>query len=77
MDHKLYEKVFWDENAVETSDIEELTVTFGYHSMPYGPYDSETHEPSGYYDLYTAEFEHEGIKYKIVSEQLEDQNEIV
>ena len=59
------------ENEVETSDIGGTAVTFGYRPMEYGPYDPETHEPSGYYDLYTAEFEYEGIKYEIVTEQLE------
>ena len=64
------------ENEVETSDIGGTAVTFGYRPMEYGPYDPETHEPAGAYDLYTAEFEHEGIKYEIVTEQLE-QAEIV
>ena len=59
------------ENEVETSDIGGTAVTFGYRPMEYGPYDPETHEPAGSYDLYTAEFEHEGIKYEIVTEQLE------
>ena len=58
------------ENEVLTSEIGNVSVTFGYRSMPYGPYDPETHEPSGYYDLYTADFVYEGIEYSIVSEQL-------
>ncbi len=64
------------ENEVKPSDIGGTAVTFGYRPMEYGPYDPETHEPSGHYDLYTAEFEHEGIKYQIITEQLE-RNEIV
>lgn len=59
------------ENEVETSDIGGTAVTFGYRPMEYGPYDPETHEPAGSYDLYTAEFEHEGVQYEIVTEQLE------
>ena len=39
--------------------------------MPYGPYDSETYEAAGYYDMYTAEFTHDGIEYQIVAEQME------
>ncbi len=39
------------ENEVKTSDIDGTAVTFGYRSMPYGPYDPDTHEPSGYYDM--------------------------
>lgn len=59
------------ENEVKTSDINGTAVTFGYRSMPYGPYDPDTHEPSGYYDIYVAEFEHDGIEYEIVAEQTE------
>lgn len=64
------------ENEVVTSDIGGTAVTFGHRPMKYGPYDPETHDPSGYYDLYVAEFEHEGIKYQIITKQLE-RNEIV
>ncbi len=64
------------ENEVKTSDIGGISVTFGYRPMPYGPYDAETHEPSGFYDLYVAEFEFEGIDYRIVAEQME-RNELV
>ena len=59
------------ENEVKTSNIGGTSVTFGYRSVPYGPYTSDTHEPSGYYDLYVADFEHDGIKYEIVAEQME------
>lgn len=59
------------ENEVKTSDIDGTAVTFGYRSMPYGPYNPDTHEPSGYYDMYVAEFEHDGIEYQIVAEQME------
>lgn len=59
------------ENEVKTSDIGGIEVTFGYRLMPYGPYDPDTHEPSGYYDLYVAEFTQDGIEYYIVTEQIE------
>ena len=59
------------ENEVKTSDIGGNAVTFGYRSMPYGPYDSETHEPSGYYDMYSVEFECEGNEYMIIAYQME------
>ena len=39
--------------------------------MPYGPYDPDTHEPSGYYDMYVAELECDGIEYQIVAKQME------
>lgn len=59
------------ENEAKTSDIDGTAVTFGYRSMPYGPYDPDTHEPSGYYDMYVVEFEYDGIEYQIVAEQME------
>lgn len=58
------------EDALQTSVIGGTSVLFGYRSMPYGPYDPQTHEPSGYYDLYTAEFQQDGISYEIVAEQM-------
>lgn len=58
-------------NEMKTSDIGGIAVTFGHRSMSYGPYDPETHEPSGYYDMYVAEFEQDGIEYMIVAEQME------
>ena len=63
-------------NEVKTSDIEGIAITFGYRSMPYGPFDPETHEPSGYYDMYVAQFEQDGIEYYIVAEQM-DAEEVV
>lgn len=59
------------ENKVKTSKIAGISVTFGYRSMPYGPYDPDTHEPSGYYDMYAAEFKQDGIEYEIVADQME------
>lgn len=35
------------------------------------PYDPETQKPSGYYDMYVAEFEQAGIEYQLVAEQLQ------
>ena len=64
------------ENEIKISRIGEIDVTFGYRSMPYGPYDPKTHEPSGYYDMYVAEFKQNAIEYQIVSEQM-DRKEIV
>ncbi|PWL54965.1 MAG: hypothetical protein DBY36_01690 [Clostridiales bacterium] len=59
-----------EDGAPERSDINGTLVTIGYRSMPFGPYDPETHEPAGYYDLYVAEFELDGIDYQILAEQL-------
>lgn len=59
------------ENEVETSMVGDTEVTLGYRSMSYGPYDPDTHEPSGYYDMYVAEFQLDGVEYQVVSEQIE------
>ncbi|MBR5565991.1 MAG: hypothetical protein IKW08_07515 [Roseburia sp.] len=59
------------ESGIKTSDIDKTAVTFGYCSMPYGPYHSETHEPSGYYDMYVAQFKKDGVEYQIVTQQME------
>lgn len=59
------------EDEVKSSDINGTAVTFGYRSISYGPYDPNTHAPAGYYDLYVAEFEQNGIKYQIIAEQME------
>ena len=59
------------ENEVRTTDIAGTSVTFGYRPMPYGPYDPDSHEPSGHYDLYTAEFKLDGAEYELVSHQIE------
>lgn len=58
------------EDALQTTEIGGTSVLFGYRSMPYGPYDPQTHEPSGYYDLYTAEFLYDGIEYELIAEQM-------
>lgn len=58
------------EDTLRTTEIGGTAVVFGHRSMPYGPYDPQTHEPSGYYDLYTAELQCGGTEYKIVAEQM-------
>ena len=58
------------ESEVKSSDIGGVPVTIGYRSMPCGPYDPKTHEPSGYYDMYVAEFSLDGIQCQLVTEQM-------
>lgn len=65
------------ENEVKTSLIGSTPVSFGYRAMPHGPYDPETHEPSGCYDLYVCEFELDGIEFFMLAEQIEDPEELV
>ena len=48
----------------------ENEVVIGYRAMPYGPYDPQTHLPSGYYDFYLAQFMLGGVEYEITSYQL-------
>jgi len=57
-----------DERRVST--LNGTGVTFGSREMPYGPYGPETHAPSGYYRLCTAEFTLRGADYQLVAEQL-------
>lgn len=58
------------EDEIKTSDIGGTEVTIGYRSMSYGPYDQQTHEPAGYYDMYVATFALDGIDCLIVASQM-------
>lgn len=51
-------------------------VTFGHCNASYGPYDPQTHAPAGFYDIYVAEFEQDGILFCLIAEQL-DLEEVV
>lgn len=59
------------EDEVKTSDIAGVPVTIGYRAMSHGPYEPETHEPAGYYDLYVAEFELDGVQLQLVADEME------
>lgn len=59
------------DDELQTTDIGGVPVTIGYREMPYGPYDSETKEPAGTYDLYVAEFEVDGVTCEIIAEKME------
>jgi len=58
-------------DEVKQSDIAGVPVTIGYSSMSHGPYDPDTHEPAGYYDLYVAEFTLDGIQFKVTADEME------
>ena len=58
------------EDVQQQTEIAWVSVQLGYRQMSYGPYDPETHAPAGYYDLYVAEFEKNGVQYELVSEKL-------
>lgn len=61
------------EEKKETSCIDGTEVLFGGCLMSYGPYDPDTHEPSGYYDLYVAEFQCHDIYYQVMTKQLKEE----
>lgn len=64
------------ENEVKTTEIGGVEVTFGYRAMPFGPYDRETHTPSGYYDFVEADFTLDGAQYQLHFYQM-DRSEAV
>lgn len=55
----------------EITTIEDIEVIVGYQKASYGPYDSETHDPAGYYDMYVISFSVAGTDYQFVFEQVE------
>ena len=55
----------------EITTIEDTEVIVGYQKVSYGPYDSETHDPAGYYDMYVISFSVDGTEYQFVFEQIE------
>lgn len=62
--------IFSNLDGKGTTDINGTPVAFSHRSAPYGPYNPETHKPSGYYDEYIAEFETDGVFFRIVTYQL-------
>lgn len=58
------------EDGIRTSDIAGTAVTIGYREMTYGPYDPETHAPSGTYPLYVFRFTLDGVEYDITTHNL-------
>ena len=67
----LWDCCVYSYDEVKQSDIAGVPVTIGYRSMSHGPYDPDTHEPAGYYDLYVAEFTADGIQFKITADEME------
>lgn len=67
--HPFRDWAIW-EPGVETSDIAGTAVTVTHTVYSYGPYDLDTHEPSGYYDWYSAEFALDGLNYEITAQRL-------
>jgi hypothetical protein len=60
---------FYIADNEKVSNINGHEVSVGYCVMTYGPYD-ENKNPSGYYDVYFADFIHEGTGYRIRASNL-------
>lgn len=52
------------------SQLNGVEVMFGHCSMPYGPYDPDTHAPAGQSDVYVAEFTCGGVEHQLITENL-------
>lgn len=62
--------IYSDLGGKSTNDIKGMPVAISHRSVTHGPYDPDTHEPSGFYDEYIAEFKYDGVFYRIVTDQL-------
>lgn len=52
------------------STIGGVSILAGHCKSGYGPYDAETHTPSGYNDIYFSEFTVDGIGYYVLAQNL-------
>lgn len=57
---------FSPENNTIITTINQTPVVFGYRSMDHGPYNPDSHEPSGYYDRYVEQFTLNEIEYELI-----------
>ena len=67
--HPFRDWLVWEPTVV-ISDIAGTDVTVTHTSYSYGPYDPDTHAPTGYYDWYSAEFTLDGLNYEIDAQRL-------
>lgn len=65
-------------DETETTSFNDVPVTIIHCSMPHGPFDPNSyapnglyHTPAGYYDIYKATFELDGVQYEITTQRLE------
>ncbi len=61
-----------------TTDFGGTPVTLTHASLPYGPFDPTQRDPSGlynkpagYYDIYVASFEMDGVEYEVEAQRME------
>jgi hypothetical protein len=59
------------DEQIEITNIEGTDVIIGYQNVSCGPYDEETHEPTGYYDMYVVTFSLDDVEYQFVFEQMD------
>ncbi len=60
----------WSEDMI-VSEINGIKIMIGSRQMPYGPYtiaENGPNIPAGYYDLFVAEFQYDGIYYQITTD---------
>ena len=62
--------VYCTPDECSPSVLSDVSVVLGRRTMDYGPYDPVTHLPSGFYPLFVADFEQEGLHYRAVSHNL-------
>ena len=65
----------WAEN-MEASKINNIDVMIGKREMPYGPFtpvEDGPGIPSGYYDLFVADFSYDGLNYQVISDNLTEE----
>lgn len=63
---------------VRVTDFDTVSVTLSHCALPHGPFDPTRKDPSGlynmpagYYDVYEAAFELDGVKYEVFAQRLE------
>lgn len=59
-----------DFDKAQESTLNGISLHLGYSAVEYGPYDEKTKEAAGTFDEYVAEFMKDGIGYRIISQNL-------
>ena len=65
-------------DEAQVTDFDRIPVTISHASLPYGPFDPTRKDPSGlynmpagYYDIYVASFELDGVEYEVETQRME------
>lgn len=62
--------IYIEEKDMKPSLISGCLVQLGKRKMSYGPYDPDTHKPSGYTDFLLATWEKDGVLYEVTADNL-------